>query len=58
MAKTHKQMIKNLERLKNQLAKTRDELRDLEDEVEALRSISDDAVDNLGYVIDVLSEQV
>lgn len=56
--RSNKQLIAALNRAKEKLAKTRDELRDIEEEAENLRMISDDAVESLEYTIQVLSEQV
>ena len=55
---TLKQIKIALEKHKDSLAKERDKIRDLLDEVELHHKIAKDAVESLIYAIDRLSEQV
>ncbi len=58
MMRTNKQLAKDLSRVKDKLAKLRDEMRDIEEECASLRMASEDAVESLEYAIEVISEQV
>lgn len=51
-------MIDKLEKIKNQLAVSRDELRELESEIIDLLNDKDDEIANLESVIDSLSQYV
>lgn len=53
-----KKIVKQIERHKAGLVKHRDALRDLVGELEALGDTSSDAVDNLEYAIEALSQYV
>ncbi len=51
-------MIKALEKHKRDIAKSRDALRDIEDEIKGLRYTADRGIEALEEAIEALSEQV
>lgn len=58
MAVVTKALLRKLERIKNRIAKDRDELRDLIDEVSALESDVSEAAESLEYAADAMSRLV
>lgn len=58
MAVVTKALLRKLERIKNRIAKDRDELRDLINEVEALEGDVSDAAESLNYAADAMSRLV
>ena len=54
--KSMKQIVRQLESKKKQLAKTRDELRELEAEISEHADIAEQSCDELGGCIDTLSQ--
>lgn len=50
--------VASLEKHKAKLAKERDELRELQADIEAIEETATDALEHLGYAIDALSEYV
>lgn len=58
MAVVTKALLRKLERIKSRIAKDRDELRDLIDEVEALECDVSDAAESLNYAADAMSRLV
>lgn len=57
-ARKLKSIVTQLKRIKARLIKDRDALRELEDEISELGYIAEDAVDNVSYAVDRLSEQL
>jgi predicted nuclease with TOPRIM domain len=58
MPRAIEEIVKALETYKTEIAATRDKLRDLEDEVSALREQAEDVIDSLTCAVDRLSELV
>ena len=56
--RTINQLVKDLDKLRAKLEKTRDELTELCSEVGTMEDCANDALENVGYAIDRLSEQV
>jgi hypothetical protein len=52
------QIVKQIERHKAGIAKHRDELREIMNQIDELESIAEDAVQSIEYAIDRLSEQL
>lgn len=55
---TTKQLLAGLKKHEAKLSKERDELRELETEIEEMREIADDVVESIRYAIERLSERV
>lgn len=53
---TKRKIIAELNKIQDRMAKERDNLRTLFSEIEDLTDISSDAIDNIEYAIDRLSE--
>ncbi len=58
MKKELSDIKKKFNRIQEDIARSRDELRDLYEEIDSLRGAADDALESMGLAIDRLSELV